>query len=208
MTNKELAELYVAGHSTTTISKISGVNRTTLVSRFRKQGIIRSQSDAKKNRDKAQRLLRDETGAKNCYRCKSTKPLTDFYPRRDRTDAYTSMCKSCIAESDTRTWNMRRNNWLQRNYGLSESDYQRMFDAQHGQCFICKKVPKSGQLLCVDHNHDTGKIRHLLCRRCNLILGLVYEDPILLDAMADYLRVHTASSSDFEAEKYVKDLIS
>ncbi len=61
-----------------------------------------------------------------------------------------------------------------------------MFDEQDGKCMICKKPPRSRKLA-VDHNHQTGEVRSLLCTKCNTALGLVNEDKEILFMMLEYL---------------------
>lgn len=67
----------------------------------------------------------------------------------------------------------RINNILK--YGISLLDYERMAKEQGGKCKICDKKPKKRKLghrnLHIDHNHDNGKVRGLLCNRCNSSLG-------------------------------------
>jgi recombination endonuclease VII len=77
---------------------------------------------------------------------------------------------------------------LKTKYGISEQEYEIMFDYQKGRCYICKQESKFR--LCVDHDHTTGKVRSLLCRRCNSVLGQVNESPFLLAGMIAYLKEH------------------
>ena len=76
-------------------------------------------------------------------------------------------------------------------YGITEEDYDRMYKEQKGVCAICKK-PETRQskgkttLLCVDHDHETGKVRGLLCHRCNTVIGM-FTDITLLDSAKVYL---------------------
>ena len=59
-------------------------------------------------------------------------------------------------------------------YGLSELDYSNLLLSQNGRCAICHRTPeeaKQNRALLVDHNHITGKVRGLLCSRCNLAAG-------------------------------------
>lgn len=60
-------------------------------------------------------------------------------------------------------------------YGLSLQEYQLMHEAQGGVCYICHKPNTNNRILCVDHDHDTGKVRKLLCTHCNSRLG-IYEN--------------------------------
>ena len=66
---------------------------------------------------------------------------------------------------------------LKRNYGITEEQYNEMFKKQNGLCYICKQPPhghglnKQLKRLHIDHDHNTNKIRGLLCSRCNGALG-------------------------------------
>jgi len=71
-----------------------------------------------------------------------------------------------------------------RAYGLSDEDFGAMYRDQGGRCAICEDETR----LNVDHDHETGKVRGLLCRRCNVALGFLRDDPELADLAAAYLR--------------------
>lgn len=77
-------------------------------------------------------------------------------------------------------------------YGISKEQYDKMYVDQNGLCAICSK-PETMKYknkireLCVDHNHTTGKIRKLLCYKCNLGLGCYLDNPELLKNAANYL---------------------
>ena len=62
-----------------------------------------------------------------------------------------------------------------------------MLENQNGVCAICLNSCNSGMRLAVDHCHETGKVRQLLCRRCNQSIGKFNDDPILLQKAVDYL---------------------
>ena len=81
--------------------------------------------------------------------------------------------------------------------GIDASRYQEMLREQNGVCAICHKLEKhkdglSGKSkdLAVDHDHNTGAVRALLCSACNTALGLFRDDPALLDAAKAYLHKH------------------
>lgn len=80
---------------------------------------------------------------------------------------------------------------LRRNYGINFGDYSRMLGEQGGRCAICGSPPtggpKSASRLHVDHDHDTGVVRGLLCNRCNLGIGYFADDPARLAAAIKYL---------------------
>ena len=77
---------------------------------------------------------------------------------------------------------------LQRKYGITLADYDAMLLAQGGGCAICATPQPDGQSLHVDHDHDTGAVRGLLCFNCNAGIGLFGHDVRALDAAAAYLR--------------------
>lgn len=86
---------------------------------------------------------------------------------------------------------LHRKNQLAK-YGLTPSDYDKMFESQGGRCAICRRVETNrnrGRLtnLRVDHNHKTGKVRALLCNDCNVSLGKMGESPERLREAALYL---------------------
>lgn len=84
---------------------------------------------------------------------------------------------------------------LMKQYGIGLAEYKAMYEAQKGVCAICG-LPETMQIrgktleLAVDHNHETGKIRALLCSPCNKSIGAMRESPALLRKAADYLESH------------------
>ena len=90
----------------------------------------------------------------------------------------------------------QRNNHLKYRYGITAAQHDALFDAQKGVCAICKKPPNVGTVpkhwknkLCVDHCHESGKVRALLCNSCNVAIGHLRSEQHAL-AAAEYLRVH------------------
>ena len=84
--------------------------------------------------------------------------------------------------------------WLKRKYGITPEQYKEMEEAQGGACAICKRPENSVhaatgevKLLAVDHCHETGRVRGLLCWRCNVVIGKAEDRPDLLRSMAAYL---------------------
>ena len=71
-------------------------------------------------------------------------------------------------------------------FGMSLLEYELRLAAQNGACAICKKTPKQ-RLLCIDHCHETGKVRGLLCTPCNAALGAFGDNPERMQAAMDYL---------------------
>jgi hypothetical protein len=60
--------------------------------------------------------------------------------------------------------------------------------SQNYQCKLCPEFDRPEKRLVVDHCHTSGKIRGLLCGRCNPALGLVNENIKILERMLDYVR--------------------
>ena len=68
-------------------------------------------------------------------------------------------------------------------------EYNRKFQEQNGLCAICgKPEPVNGRCLADDHDHKSGKRRGLLCSLCNCGLGLLQDDPFVLQKALDYLK--------------------
>jgi hypothetical protein len=65
---------------------------------------------------------------------------------------------------------------LRRVFGLCAEEYEAMLAKQGGRCALCKRIPRKGRSLHVDHNHTTGVVRGLLCFRCNAGMGQFQED--------------------------------
>jgi hypothetical protein len=72
-------------------------------------------------------------------------------------------------------------------YNMRASDYQMMLDDQNGGCAICGAKPEKGKRLDIDHDHETGEVRGLLCGLHNRLLGMGQDDPNILRRAADYL---------------------
>jgi len=81
-------------------------------------------------------------------------------------------------------------------YGLTEHDYDSILANQNYQCLTCKTpIEKLRGPLHVDHCHSTGKVRGLLCRSCNVAIGLIKEDVTIARAIISYIEGHNAGSS-------------
>lgn len=122
---------------------------------------------------------------KKCSTCKLEKPYAEFSKSTAR--GYQTYCKSCAA--------LRRAQWARDNtdktreyriknrYGLTTEQFTAMMLAQGSKCAICETdltVPV------IDHNHDTGEVRGILCVGCNTKLA-AYEDKVAMEASMAYL---------------------
>ena len=77
-----------------------------------------------------------------------------------------------------------------RKYRLTPDEVEAMRVAQGGRCLLCDSLDR---LLIVDHCHETGRVRGLLCRSCNTLVGQVEIAPVILERLGDY--VHEKSTS-------------
>ena len=84
------------------------------------------------------------------------------------------------------------NSW-KRLYGLTKEGYDTLLEQQGGKCAICRR-PDRGRRLAVDHDHQTHRVRGLLCRTCNLALGWLGDDPVLLAQALEYLSANKEST--------------
>lgn len=99
------------------------------------------------------------------------------------------------ARESTIAWRLTdngRNKILLRNYGITLDQYNEMLAKQSGVCAIClqpEKMMHGGKVkrLCVDHDHKTGKVRGILCHRCNTTLGQYEDNPELMRNLISYL---------------------
>ena len=95
-------------------------------------------------------------------------------------------------------------------YDMPPDDYYSRLSAQDGKCAIesCGNYA-SERSLHVDHNHDTGSVRGLLCSKCNTALGLVNENTEILVGLIDYLNMHDGTThGGFVASIYKSDQLN
>lgn len=174
---------------------------------------------------------------KFCTGCKETKPVSAFGKQSDRKDGLAYRCKNCMSKylkkrykdpairktllAKTAKWReanpeAEANKHLKRKYGITLEDYNRMFKEQNGVCAICGKVEKTrrrkktddNERLAVDHCHETGIVRGLLCFKCNTAIGSLgdtqehvmkvihYLTKSLVDSDGDTFRIGTSKLSD------------
>ena len=117
---------------------------------------------------------------------------------RQKRDLFAARTKAYREGPKGAKWREKRRDYqrwyaLKRNYGLSREDYLRLWSEQHGACAICEKrfsrdPSKAAQSVHVDHDHETGEVRALLCPQCNTVVGLTENHPELLEKAIRYLR--------------------
>lgn len=148
---------------------------------------------------------------KTCQRCKTQKDVSsEFYTKArfhkypTSLAGYDSHCKECVA--------LDREDYLKSNpqakaaadrkqhlkkYGLTPESYNEMFSKQKGCCAGCNRhQTEFNRNLVVDHNHETGKVRGLLCISCNLMIGYAQEETKTLYNLIEYLNEHNPELAD------------
>lgn len=93
-------------------------------------------------------------------------------------------CPTCSKSAQLKWRTKRAGMHLGRTYGITMEQFEQIKQAQDGKCAICKTNPATH----VDHCHETGIIRGILCHKCNTGLGLFNDDAGILDAAALYVR--------------------
>lgn len=97
---------------------------------------------------------------------------------------------------------MKLENNRLRKYGLTIKKWKRLLAKQGGACCICHETSKPGKpRLAIDHDHKTGKVRGLLCSRCNTALGLLRDSAEIVQAAANYLRHHDRAGKPPEFDR-------
>lgn len=159
------------------------------------------------------KLIRNEYSAngifmKKCSKCKKIKQTQEFNPDKRSKDGCYSSCRICKnkecatyrknnpdkIKTSGKKWRDKNPTWFRENdlkneYGMSLNEYNQMFNNQNGCCAICKKHQSNfKKVLAVDHSHKTGKVRKLLCHKCNNAIGLFLDNSQICYNAGDYLR--------------------
>jgi len=131
---------------------------------------------------------------RTCTMCGIEKPLTAFQKDPKASCGHQSRCQRCKTNI-TREWRKKNpdKNKAQRHrqrlkrYGLTEGDFDRMVEKSGGRCEICGAQEE----LHIDHNHQTGRVRGLICQNCNIAIGKSHERIPILQNMIHYLTSRT-----------------
>lgn len=155
-------------------------------------------SEPRSSVTKSERLARVEQdralGSKECSRCKVRKPFSEYAKTPRMRLGVTSHCKTC--DKERRCSKKTRASHLKRFYGLSVEEYTEQLTSRLGLCDICglsetwPTADFTGEIrnLVVDHDHETGTVRGLLCTRCNKGVGLLRDDERVVRSAAEYLK--------------------
>lgn len=132
---------------------------------------------------KAYNLWLRRTGKEErvCSRCKIQKSLSDYYPKPDgQTGTHGSQCKKCVKKQVLESHRRR-------SYGLTPQMWNDLFISQDSRCKICK-IKEINHEWHTDHCHKTNKVRGILCKDCNLMIGFAKDNIKTLKKAIEYLR--------------------
>lgn len=137
---------------------------------------------------------------KICTKCNKLKTFDNFYrclsrKATEHSKGLKSHCKQCISIDRKRYYNTPNGykkkiekSWRDKGITFTLDEYNVILDKQNGGCAICgAKKNKNGNALCLDHDHNTGKIRGILCHDCNTSLGKFEDNVELLKRAIQYL---------------------
>lgn len=149
---------------------------------------------------------------KKCSKCGQEKPLTEFNKQSRNQDGLNTQCSTCTRSAGLayyyanrqktnpernearRLSKSHRQHTLLKKYGITREGYDALLDEQNGVCAICEHPEKQKDVrygtplfLAVDHDHNTNKVRGLLCSACNVAIGKMDDDPGRLRKAAEYL---------------------
>jgi len=141
------------------------------------------------SKTKREKLI--EQGLSYCPKCDETKPLSEFTKDKYTAFGIAIYCKTCHRKKGKNRYithkNEHRNNQLKTDFNITLDEYNEILLKQNNKCAICGKSKNGNKVMCVDHDHNTGKIRGLLCSRCNLGIGSFTDDIDLLKKAIKYL---------------------
>jgi hypothetical protein len=134
-----------------------------------------------------------------CSTCNEMKIHAEFYRDSSMKHGLSSYCKQCQKVYDKKYQltdkykvKVRKTKWRKQGIEVTYTQYEQMIAASNGACEICGKTENQfGKGMCVDHDHDTGTIRGILCTDCNMGVGNLKDDLDLLYKAVAYLERYT-----------------
>lgn len=124
----------------------------------------------RRRREAAGKTVREKVdvppGHKLCRTCGEAKPHSEWHRNATASDGLSTRCEVCRAVQG-------REDHLKRQYGMTEAERDELIASQKGLCVICLSAPA----IHVDHCHETGKVRGVLCFNCNSGIGKLGDDP-------------------------------
>ena len=142
----------------------------------------------------ASKIINEE--GKECTECKKFLPHDKFPKRNNRNNGRQSKCVKCVTKSNKirklKYPDTGRDSHYKRYYNITLDEYNEILKSQNKSCAICginESDISTGRKtkLCVDHCHSTGRIRGILCDKCNRGIGLLQDDPKIISNALSYL---------------------
>ena len=149
---------------------------------------------------------------KICSQCFKEKPIGEFYKAKTHKDGHHYQCKLCMNANNLEyrkahkelsrkiandynhrhpdKYDARKHRARIKKYGITEEYFQSLLDFQNGVCAICGEPNPT----CIDHNHETGEVRGLLCQDCNFAIGVMRDNPARFRNAATYLEAYPCNS--------------
>lgn len=137
---------------------------------------------------------------KICPSCQTQKQKGDFRFQHSNPDGLNKHCNDCLKKGNRAkkprkkvTYEQNRRYNIKRKFGITQDDFNSMLQKQGGCCAICKNPsptpskPGAVHGFVVDHCHDSGHVRAILCHRCNKAIGFMDDDPSVAQNAAKYL---------------------
>ncbi len=128
---------------------------------------------------------------KRCPRCATTKAVTEFVRNRSSKDGLGGYCRPChaavVRDNVRKNHGSGRDFQLKRRYRVDSTMAAWKILQQGGVCAICKEREPEH----IDHDHETGELRGVLCFNCNRALGYFGDDLLTMCRAADYLESHS-----------------
>jgi Recombination endonuclease VII len=140
------------------------------------------------------------SGSKRSYHCGKTKRITQFYGHRGRPGGRRAECIDCTKAANEKYRNcertkLRRKAYNLRRHGLTIEEFHARLEKQDGRCPICQRKIVAmwhgygnGKGAVVDHDHETGRVRGIICSDCNRGLGYLKDSEANLAAALNYLK--------------------
>lgn len=134
---------------------------------------------------------------KRCTKCRKSKEVTCFYADSQKKSGLSSACKKCKNKQSYAYFLKKKYEHylisIKSRYGLTREQYEALLKKQNNVCAICLgegDLRNTGEIirLHVDHCHDTGKVRGLLCFRCNSGIGKFKDNVASLERAINYLK--------------------
>jgi hypothetical protein len=132
-------------------------------------------------------------GERRCGKCREVKSTSEFPRNRTTKSGFHSYCKPCHQNQFRESLARRhggssRHYHLMQKYGIGAIEVDELIRQQGGACAVCRRREAKQ----VDHDHDTGEVRGIVCLLCNAAMGAFHDDPHLIRRAIAYVKEHSS----------------